>query len=75
MNKDDLRHTTLRHLLRVIQLIVEDITLIISWMPINLINHATEVRFASLLSGGYTTMTVINLLERKLAKRTSVHRL
>ena len=32
----------------------------------------TEVRFASFLSGGFTTMTVINPAEWKLAKRTSV---
>ena len=32
----------------------------------------TEVRFASFLSGGFTTMTVINPPEKKLAKRTSV---
>ena len=32
----------------------------------------TEVRFAGFLSGGYTTMAVINPSERKLAKRTSV---
>ena len=34
--------------------------------------HCIEVRFASFLSGGFTTMAVINPLERKLAKRTSV---
>ena len=34
--------------------------------------HCTEVRFVSFLSGGFTTMTVINLPERKLAKRTSM---
>ena len=32
----------------------------------------TEVRFASFLSGGFTTMAVINPPERKLAKCTSV---
>ena len=32
----------------------------------------TEVCFASFLSGGFTTMAVINPQERKLAKRTSV---
>ena len=32
----------------------------------------TEVRFASFLSGGFTTMAVINPPERKLVKRTSV---
>jgi hypothetical protein len=31
------------------------------------------VYFASFLSGGFTTMAVINPPERKLAKRTSVH--
>jgi hypothetical protein len=31
------------------------------------------VRFASLLSSGFTTMTVIIPPERKLAKRTYVH--
>ena len=35
--------------------------------------HCTEVRFASFFSGGFNTMTVINLPERKLAKRTFVH--
>ena len=33
----------------------------------------TEVRFASFLSGGFTTMAVINPLERKLVKRISVY--
>ena len=33
--------------------------------------QCTEVRFASFLSGGFTTMTVINPLERKLAKHIS----
>ena len=32
----------------------------------------TEVRFAILLSGGFTSMAVINPPESKLAKRTSV---
>ena len=38
------------------------------------LNHTvhTEVRFASFLSGGFTTMAVINPPESKLAKRTSV---
>ena len=31
------------------------------------------MRFTSFLSGGFTTMAVINPLERKLAKRTTVH--
>ena len=35
--------------------------------------HCTEVRFASFLSSGFTTMVVINPPEKKLAKRTSVH--
>ena len=34
----------------------------------------TEVRLASFLSGGFTTMAVINPPEKKLAKRTSVQR-
>ena len=34
--------------------------------------ECTEVRFASFLFGGFTTMVVINPLERKLAKRTYV---
>ena len=34
--------------------------------------HCTDVRFASFLSGGFTTMAVINPPERKLAKGTSV---
>ena len=37
------------------------------------LKHCTEVRFASFLSGGFTTMAVINPLENKLAKRISVH--
>ena len=32
----------------------------------------TEMRFASLLSGGFITAIVVNPPERKLAKRTSV---
>ena len=36
-------------------------------------NQCTEVHFASFLSGEITTMAVINPLEKKLAKRTSVH--
>ena len=35
--------------------------------------YFTEVCFASFLSGGFTTVAVINPPERKLAKRTSVH--
>ena len=35
--------------------------------------QCTEVRFASLLSGGFITAVVVNQPERKLAKRTSVH--
>ena len=34
--------------------------------------HYTEVHFATFLSGGFTTMAVINPPERKLAKCTSV---
>jgi hypothetical protein len=36
------------------------------------IQQCTEVRFAHFLSGGFTTMAVINPHEKKLAKRTSV---
>ena len=35
--------------------------------------RCTEVHSASFLSGGFTTMAVINPLERKLAKRSSMH--
>ena len=35
-------------------------------------NQFTEVCIASLLSGGFTTLAVINPPESKLAKRTSV---
>jgi hypothetical protein len=35
------------------------------------VKQCTEVRFDSFLSGGFTTMAVINPTERKLAKRTS----
>ena len=34
--------------------------------------QCTEERFASFLSGGFTTMAVMNPTERKLAKRTSL---
>ena len=34
--------------------------------------QSKEVRFSSFLSGGFTTMAVINPPESKLAKRTSV---
>jgi len=34
--------------------------------------QSTEVRFASFFSGGLITAIVVNLLERKLVKRTSV---
>ena len=34
--------------------------------------HGTEVRFGSFLSGGFTTIAVINPLEMKLTKQTSV---
>ena len=37
------------------------------------IHHGTEVRFASFLSSEFTTMTVINPSDWKLANRTSVH--
>ena len=46
------------------------VKLFFAW-PITI--KCTEVRFASFLSGGFTTMPVINPPERKLAKRTSVH--
>ena len=35
--------------------------------------HCTEVRFASFISGEFTTMAVINSPERKLANRIPVH--
>ena len=38
-----------------------------------MVTQCTEVRFASFLSGGFTTMAVIIPPKRKLAKRTSVH--
>ena len=40
--------------------------------PSELRSQWTEVRFASLLSGGFITAIVANPQERKLAKRTSV---
>ena len=40
----------------------------------SVLGHCTEVRFASLLSGGFSTMAVLNPPERKQSKRTSVHR-
>ena len=36
-------------------------------------SHSTKVWFASFFSSGFTTMAVINLPERKLAKRMSLH--
>ena len=38
----------------------------------NTLAHCTEVHFASFLSGGFITAIVVNSLERKLAKCTSV---
>ena len=35
--------------------------------------HCTEVLFASFLLGGFITAIVVNLSEKKLAKRTYVH--
>ena len=35
--------------------------------------HHTDKGFVSFLSGGFTTLAVVNRPERKLAKRTSVH--
>ena len=37
------------------------------------LGQSTEVRFASFLSGGFTTMAVINPPEMKLVKRIFVH--
>ena len=37
------------------------------------LTYCTEVRFASFLSGGFTTMAVMNPPEKKLEKRTYVH--
>ena len=37
-------------------------------------DRRTEGRFSSFLSGGFTTIAVINPPERKLAKRTFVRR-
>ena len=39
---------------------------------VHLNTQCTEVRFASWLPGGFTTMAVINPPERKLTNRTSV---
>ena len=36
------------------------------------LHQCTEMHFASLLSGGFTTMVVINPPEKKLANHTSV---
>ena len=38
----------------------------------NTSSHCTEVRFSSLLSGGFITAIVVNPMESKLAKCTSV---
>ena len=37
------------------------------------LHHSTEVRFASFLSGIFTTVAVMNPPEKKLENRTSVH--
>ena len=37
--------------------------------------HCTELGLASFLPGGFTAIAVINPPEKKLPKRTSVHRL
>ena len=37
------------------------------------LGHCTEVRFVSFLSGGFTTIAVINPPDWKLVNRTSVH--
>ena len=37
-----------------------------------IVDRSTEMRFASLFSGGFITTIVVNQPERKLAKRTSV---
>ena len=43
------------------------------WVKVNQsLYQYTEVCFASFLSGGFITAIVVNLPERKLAKRTSV---
>ena len=39
----------------------------------NSLLHCTEVRFISLLSGGFNSAILVNPPERKQAKRTSVH--
>ena len=39
---------------------------------VDILGHCTEVRFSSLLSGGFTTMAVINPTEKKLENLTSV---
>ena len=61
----------------VIRYLVNRESLIIEWSltshQVSQLNHFTEVRFASFLSGGFTTMAVINPPKRKLEKRTSVH--
>ena len=46
---------------------------IFHYLLLSVVHHCREVRFASFLSGAFTTMEVINQPERKLAKRTSVH--
>ena len=48
------------------------LNLLISLYLAAIFKHCTEVRFATFLSGGFTTIAVINPPERKLAKRTSV---
>ena len=49
------------------------LNLLISLYLAAIFKHCTEVRFATFLSGGFTTIAVINPPERKLEKRTTVH--
>ena len=52
---------------------MEDVLLDVGAQSLLWRTQCTDVRFASFLSSGFTTMAVINPPVRKLTKRTSVH--
>ena len=53
------------------EITAEDQKPVVSFL-IRILTQCTEVRFASLLSGGFTTMELINPPGKKLANHTSV---
>ena len=51
----------------------EKLSIFFLFQSIPMAIQCSEVHFASFLSSGFTTMAVMNPLEKKLEKRTSVH--